>query len=141
MLSFLIFLVVLLALSFILLGLNGLVSPSFVYLAKNSIYECGFEANNQQTREKFTIYHYIVGIFFLGLDVEILCLLPAGVTLGNLGSFGFYIILIFLLVLTIGFAVEISSKAINILNKEEDNTNTFDLYINSNFYQNYNLSK
>ena len=80
-------------------------------------------------------------MFFLGLDVEILCLLPAGVTLGNVGSFGFYIILIFLLVLTIGFAVEISSKAINILNKEEDNTNTFDLYINSNFYQNSNLSK
>ena len=126
---------------FILLFLNFLLAPSNPDAEKLSIYECGFEANNQQTREKFTIYHYIVGMFFLGLDVEILCLLPAGVTLGNVGSFGFYIILIFLLVLTIGFAVEISSKAINILNKEEDNTNTFDLYINSNFYQNSNLSK
>ena len=104
------------ALSIILLALNFLLSPHKPDEAKLSIYECGFQTIPLQTRSTFQIHFYIVGLLFLVFDLEILLLFPVGVTLYQVSTFGFSIAIIFFIILTIGFVLEISSGAVSLSN-------------------------
>nr|WVH38195.1 NADH dehydrogenase subunit 3 [Trametes cingulata] len=100
-------------LSGILLAINLLLAPKQPYEAKVSAYECGFSPVYGQTRNVFYINFYIVAMLFLVFDLEILLLFPIAVTLYNVSIFGFSIALIFFIVLTIGFVLEIGSGAIS----------------------------
>ena len=97
----------------LLLFLNFLLSTKNAYEAKVSAYECGFSPIYGQTRNVFYINFYIVAMLFLVFDLEILLLFPIAVTLYNVSVFGFSIALIFFIVLTIGFVLEIGSGAIS----------------------------
>ena len=99
-------------LSVVLLALNLLLAPHAPYEAKVSAYECGYNAIPGQTRSTFQIQFYIVAILFLVFDLEILLLFPVAVSLYQIGTFGFSVALIFFIVLTIGFILEIGSGAI-----------------------------
>ena len=99
-------------LALILLGLNILLAPHAPYEAKVSAYECGYNAIPGQTRSTFQIQFYLVAILFLVFDLEILLLFPIAVSLYQVGTFGFSVALIFFVVLTIGFILEIGSGAI-----------------------------
>lgn len=99
-------------LSLILLALNILLAPHVPYEAKVSAYECGCNAIPGQTRSTFQIQFYLVAILFLVFDLEILLLFPIAVSLYQVGTFGFSVALIFFVVLTIGFILEIGSGAI-----------------------------
>lgn len=101
-------------LSFILLALNLLLAPSKPDAAKVSAYECGFSPIEGQTRTVFHINFYLVGILFLVFDLEILLLFPIAVSLYQVSTFGFSVALLFFIVLTVGFILEIGSGAINI---------------------------
>ena len=101
-------------LSIILLALNILLAPHAPYEAKVSAYECGYNAIPGQTRSTFQIQFYLVAILFLVFDLEILLLFPIAVSLYQVGTFGFSVALIFFVVLTIGFILEIGSGAISI---------------------------
>jgi NADH-ubiquinone oxidoreductase chain 3 len=101
-------------LSFILLALNFLLSSHKPDEAKVSAYECGYLAFLGQTRSTFQINFFIVALLFLIFDLEILLLLPIAVTLYQVSIYGFSVSLIFFLVLTIGFILEIGSGAINL---------------------------
>ena len=103
-------------LAVLLLGLNFLLSPHKPDEAKLSIYECGFQTIPGQTRSTFQIHFYIVGLLFLVFDLEILLLFPVGVTLYQVSTFGFSIAIIFFIILTIGFVLEISSGAVSLSN-------------------------
>ncbi len=72
---------------------------------KNSPFECGFDAF-QDTRVKFDVKFYLVAILFIIFDLEIAFLFPWAVSLGNIGLFGFWSMMFFLLVLTVGFVYE-----------------------------------
>ena len=72
---------------------------------KVSAYECGFNAFDD-ARMKFDVRFYLVSILFIIFDLEIAFLFPWAISLGNLGSLGFWSMMIFLLVLTIGFIYE-----------------------------------
>lgn len=72
---------------------------------KLSAYECGFEAF-EDTRERFDVRFYLVAILFIIFDLEVAFLFPWAVTLGDIGLFGFWSMMIFLGVLTIGFIYE-----------------------------------
>ncbi len=72
---------------------------------KLSTYECGFEPFGN-ARGKFDIRFYLVGILFIIFDLEIAFLFPWAVTLGTTGLIGFYSMLVFLTVLTVGFVYE-----------------------------------
>jgi NADH-quinone oxidoreductase subunit A len=72
---------------------------------KLSSYECGFEAFGD-ARGKFDIRFYLVAILFIIFDLEIAFLFPWAVTLGKIGLFGFWSMMLFLAVLTIGFIYE-----------------------------------
>ena len=98
----------------ILLLLNLLLAPHIPDEAKVSAYECGFSPVYGQTRSTFQIHFYIVAMLFLVFDLEILLLFPIAVTLYNVSIFGFSIALIFFIVLTIGFVLEIGSGAISL---------------------------
>jgi NADH-ubiquinone oxidoreductase chain 3 len=110
-------------LAFILLALNILFSPHKPDESKVSAYECGFSPVYGQTRSTFQIHFYIVAMLFLIFDLEILLLFPIAVTLYQVSIFGFSIAIIFFIVLTIGFVLEIGSGAIALTNYDQSNSN------------------
>ena len=105
-------------LAIILLGLNLLLGPNRPDESKVSPYECGFSTIYGQTRNIFHIHFYIVAMLFLVFDLEILLLFPIAVTLYQVSTFGFSIALIFFVVLTIGFILEIGSGAIDLIDQK-----------------------
>src|SRR5271156_2423847 len=105
----LIFLVLATVLAAVLLGLGTLL----VRLSarhpddpdKLGPYECGFDAF-EDTRVRFDVRYYLVAILFIVFDLEIAFLFPWAVSLGDIGLFGFWSMIVFLGVLTVGFAYE-----------------------------------
>jgi NADH:ubiquinone oxidoreductase subunit 3 (chain A) len=72
---------------------------------KVSAYECGFNAFDD-ARMKFDVRFYLVSILFIIFDLEIALLFPWAVAFKDIGAFGFWSMMIFLVVLTIGFIYE-----------------------------------
>ena len=87
------------------LVLGYILGPNRPDEAKNSPYECGFEAF-EDARMKFDVRYYLVAILFILFDLELAFLLPWAVALGDVGLAGFVAVLIFLAVLVVGFAYE-----------------------------------
>ncbi len=72
---------------------------------KASAYECGFDAFDD-ARGQFDVRFYLVAILFIVFDLEIAFLFPWAVSLSDIGAFGFWSMMAFLGVLTVGFAYE-----------------------------------
>ena len=72
---------------------------------KVSAYECGFEAFDD-ARSQFDVRFYLVAILFIIFDLEIAFLFPWAISLGSIGMLGFWSMVAFLAVLTIGFVYE-----------------------------------
>jgi len=72
---------------------------------KLSAYECGFNAFDD-ARMKFDVRFYLVAILFIIFDLEVSFLFPWAVVFGHLGLYGFWSMMVFLGVLTIGFTYE-----------------------------------
>ena len=111
-LSIIIFLFVALGLSIGFIILNFLFSPKNPYPAKLSAYECGFEAFGD-SRMEFDVRFYLVAILFIIFDLEIAFLFPWAISLGNIGPLGFWSMMIFLFILTIGFIYEWKKGALD----------------------------
>jgi NADH-quinone oxidoreductase subunit A len=103
--SIIIFLFIAIILSFGFVLANFLAAPSNPDPEKLSAYECGFEAFDD-SRIEFDVRFYLVAILFIIFDLEIAFLFPWAISLGNIGSLGFWSMMIFLSVLTIGFIYE-----------------------------------
>ena len=92
------------------IGIALLVTPFVVAYKKPdpeklSAYECGFNAFDD-ARMKFDIRFYLVSILFIIFDLEVAFLFPWAITFGDLGALGFWSMMMFLGVLTIGFIYE-----------------------------------
>lgn len=72
---------------------------------KVSAYECGFNAFDD-ARMKFDVRFYLVSILFIIFDLEIAFLFPWAIAFKKIGAFGFWSMMVFLAVLTIGFIYE-----------------------------------
>jgi NADH-quinone oxidoreductase subunit A len=72
---------------------------------KLSAYECGFDAFDD-ARMKFDVRFYLVSILFIIFDLEVAFLFPWAVSLREIGVYGFWSMMVFLAVLTIGFVYE-----------------------------------
>ena len=72
---------------------------------KLSAYECGFNAF-EDARLKFDVRYYLVAILFIIFDLEVAFLFPWAVAFGDVGLYGFWSMMVFLGVLTIGFIYE-----------------------------------
>jgi NADH-quinone oxidoreductase subunit A len=88
------------------IGLALLVAPFIVAYRqpdaeKLSAYECGFNAFDD-ARMKFDVRYYLVAILFIIFDLEVAFLFPWAITFGQLGSFGFWSMMVFLAILRAG---------------------------------------
>lgn len=104
-LPILIFLGVAIGLSIVIVVIPYLVAAHKPDTEKLSSYECGFEAFGD-ARGAFDVRFYLVAILFIIFDLEIAFLFPWAITLGKIGLFGFWSMMVFLGVLTVGFIYE-----------------------------------
>ena len=111
-LSIIIFLFIAIILSVGFIVLNFFLSPRKPDPEKLSAYECGFEAFGD-SRMEFDVRFYLVAILFVIFDLEIAFLFPWAISLGNLGALGFWSMMIFLFILTIGFVYEWKKGALD----------------------------
>jgi NADH-quinone oxidoreductase subunit A len=88
-----------------LLVIPFLIAPSKPDPEKLSAYECGFNAFDD-AHMKFDVRYYLVAILFIIFDLEVAFLFPWAVSLKDIGFFGFWSMMVFLGVLTIGFIYE-----------------------------------
>jgi len=89
----------------------GAVVASYVVIGenpdtdKNAAYECGFDAFDD-SRGQFDVRFYLVAILFIIFDLEVAFLFPWAVSLSAIGTFGFWSMMVFLAILTVGFIYE-----------------------------------
>src|SRR4029077_2279688 len=72
---------------------------------KVSAYECGFDAFDD-ARMKFDVRFYLVSLLFIIFDLEVAFLFPWAVAFGDVGMLGFWSMMVFLVILTVGFIYE-----------------------------------
>jgi NADH-quinone oxidoreductase subunit A len=89
----------------VMVGGSLLAARQAPYAEKVSAYECGFEALGDGRRQ-FDVRFYLVAILFIIFDLEVAFLFPWAVSLAHIGLFGFFSMLAFLGVLTVGFIYE-----------------------------------
>jgi NADH-quinone oxidoreductase subunit A len=85
--------------------LGKLLAPSKPDPEKLSPYECGFEAF-EDARMKFDVRYYLVAILFILFDLEIAFLFPWATVINDIGLPGFLSMMLFLVILTVGFVYE-----------------------------------
>ncbi len=104
-LPILIFLGLAFGLTSAMLGGSYLIARQNPNSEKNSPFECGF-APFDDARGQFDVRFYLVAILFIIFDLEVAFLFPWAATLGDIGLFGFWSMMLFLGVLTVGFIYE-----------------------------------
>lgn len=116
--SFIIYILFVIFVAVLLLTLNVLLSSHNPYMEKKTAFECGFHSFLGQNRTQFTISFFIFALLFLLFDLEILLVYPYIVSAYVNGIFGLIIMLIFFLVLTLGFAFELGKNALSIESRQ-----------------------
>ncbi|MCB1884278.1 MAG: NADH-quinone oxidoreductase subunit A [Geminicoccaceae bacterium] len=101
----LIFIGIAVALSLIIILATQVAAPQNPDPEKVSAYECGFEPF-EDARGRFDVRYYLVAILFIIFDLEVAFLFPWAVSLGHIGMLGFWSMILFLGVLTVGFVYE-----------------------------------
>ena len=89
----------------IAVGASYIVARQNPYADKETAYECGFDAFGD-SRGQFDVRFYLVAILFIIFDLEIVFLFPWAISLGAIGMFGFWSMMVFLAILTVGFVYE-----------------------------------
>ncbi len=100
-----IFFVIAILLAGIIFLASYFIGPSLPDTEKLSSYECGFDPFGD-ARNKFDVKFYLVAILFIIFDLEVTFLFPWAIVLGDINLFGFWSMMIFLIILTIGFIYE-----------------------------------
>ncbi|MEG6509609.1 NADH-quinone oxidoreductase subunit A [Methyloligella sp. 2.7D] len=93
------------AISAVLLIVPFFIAPQHPDPEKVSAYECGFDAFDD-ARMKFDVRFYLVSLLFIIFDLEVAFLFPWAVAFDDVGAFGFWAMMVFLGILTIGFIYE-----------------------------------
>ena len=109
-------------LAIIWLAINLIFAPHNPYEEKDSAFECGFHSFLGQNRSEFSISFFIFALLFLLFDLEILLVYPFIVSAYINGIFGLIVMLIFFLVLTLGFAFELGKNALTIESRQVNHT-------------------
>lgn len=104
-LPILLFLGIAIGLSCVVMGIPFILNKMRPDREKNSPYECGFEGEGR-VRNEFDVQFYLVAILFIIFDLEVAFLFPWAVSLGKIGVFGFWSMMVFLVLLTVGFIYE-----------------------------------
>jgi len=111
-LPILVFIIIALIVSCAAIALSFIVGKQKPDVDKNAAYECGFDAFDD-ARSRFDVRFYLVAILFIIFDLEIAFLFPWAISLGEIGVFGFWSMMVFLGVLTVGFIYEWNKGALD----------------------------
>jgi len=112
------FIVFIPVLSVLLLSINLILAPHNPYQEKDSAFECGFHSFLGQNRTQFSVSFFIFGLLFLLFDLEILLVYPYSVSGYNNDIYGLVIMMIFFVLLTLGFIFELGKNALTIDSKQ-----------------------
>src|SRR6266487_5849864 len=102
----------------ILLAVNLILAPHNPYGEKKTAFECGFHSFLGQNRTQFSISFFIFGLLFLLFDLEILLVYPYSVSSYTNDIYGLIIMIIFFILLTLGFVFELGKNALSIDSKQ-----------------------
>jgi NADH-ubiquinone oxidoreductase chain 3 len=89
-----------------------------MYAEKFSSFECGFHSFLGQNRSQFNVKFFIFGLVFLLFDLEITLIFPFAVSQSLNSLYGLIIVLIFMIIITIGFVYELGKGALKIDSKQ-----------------------
>jgi NADH-ubiquinone oxidoreductase chain 3 len=105
-------------LAVLLLLINLVLAPHNPYQEKDSAFECGFHSFLGQNRTQFSVSFFIFGLLFLLFDLEILLVYPYSVSGYNNDIYGLVIMMLFFILLTLGFIFELGKNALTIDSKQ-----------------------
>ena len=128
-------------LSLVLLFVNLLLAPHNPYQEKDSVFECGFHSFLGQNRTQFSVSFFIFGLLFFLFDLEIILIYPYSVSGYNNDIYGLAIMMLFFVLLTLGFIFELGKNALTIDSRQTltyTNKQTINLEV---FLKNTNTSK
>lgn len=111
------------ALAIIFLLLNFIFAPHNPYQEKYSIFECGFHSFLGQNRTQFGVKFFIFALVYLLLDLEIVMIYPFAVSEYENGVYGLIVVLIFIVIVTVGFIFELGKNALKIESRQVFNFN------------------
>lgn len=100
------------------LALNLLFAPHNPYQEKFSSFECGFHSFLGQNRSQFNVKFFVFGLLFLLFDLEITLIFPFAVSQSINDIYGLIIVLIFMVIITLGFIYELGKGALKIDSKQ-----------------------
>jgi NADH-ubiquinone oxidoreductase chain 3 len=110
--SITLFIIFVVIIALLFLVINFLFAPHNPYQEKYSIFECGYHSFLGQNRTQFGIKFFIYALVYLILDLEILLIYPFAVSHYQNDLYGFIILLIFIIIVTIGFIFELGKGAL-----------------------------
>jgi NADH-ubiquinone oxidoreductase chain 3 len=116
-------------LTLLFLVLNFLLAPHNPYQEKYSIFECGFHSFLGQNRTQFGIKFFIFALIYLLLDLEILVIYPFSVSEYENDIYGLIVVLLFIIIITIGFVFELGKNALKI-----DSRQSLTKFFNTKFF-------
>lgn len=105
-------------LAVLLLAINLLLAPHNPYQEKDSVFECGFHSFLGQNRAQFGVSFFLYAIIYLVLELELLLAYPYSVSGFNNGEYGLVVMIIFFVLLTLGFIFELCKNALTIDSKQ-----------------------
>jgi NADH-ubiquinone oxidoreductase chain 3 len=101
-------------LAILLLAINLILAPHNPYQEKDSVFECGFHSFLGQNRTQFSVSFFIFGLLFLLFDLEILLVYPYSVSSYTNDIYGLVVMMVFFVLLTLGFIFELGKNALTI---------------------------
>ena len=117
--SMTIFIIFVCIIALLFLAINLIFAPHNPYQEKDSAFECGFHSFLGQNRTQFSISFFIFALLFLLFDLEILLVYPYTVSSYTNSVYGLIVMLIFFILLTLGFAFELGKNALTISSRQK----------------------
>lgn len=118
--SMTIFFIVVAIIAVLFLVLNFLLAPHNPYQEKYSIFECGFHSFLGQNRTQFGVKFFIFALIYLLLDLEIVLIYPFSLSEYDNNIYGLIVVLIFILIITVGFVYELGKSALKIESRQSN---------------------
>lgn len=113
-------------LAILLLAINLILAPHNPYQEKDSVFECGFHSFLGQNRTQFSVSFFIFALLFLLFDLEILLVYPYSVSGYTNDIYGLVIMMVFFVLLTLGFIFELGKNALTIDSRQTSSYNSVD---------------
>lgn len=120
-------------LAILLLSINLILAPHNPYQEKDSVFECGFHSFLGQNRTQFSVSFFIFALLFLLFDLEILLVYPYSVSGYTNDIYGLVIMMVFFVLLTLGFIFELGKNALTIDSRQTSSYNNVDTPVSHAF--------